>query len=257
MINPGVPKHWKALQADVAQILSECGFQVESNKTITTVRGKVDIDVFALDRSQTPPVIYLCECKLWNSNVPKREVHAFRTVVNDFGANWGLIISKKGFQSGAFEAAINTNLRLFNWQEFQSLFADRWYHEYMVPILKKVTLRLGWYTEPINSGSSRKSATLSPAAQKRFSSLQKEYENLEWLALQLSLSAYHVQDKPAPALPLREHRFRELLESKTQDEIGIPEDVLAATSLRGLLDLLIEHLRTGIAKFDEVFGERA
>ena len=151
MINPSVPSNWRDLQSDVAQILSECGFNVETEKNVTTARGEVEIDVFAEDSTQTPPTIYLCECKLWNSSVPRREVHAFRTVANDFGANWGLIISKLGFQRGAYDAARHTNLKLLNWQEFQELFSKRWYREYMVKILPAETEPLVDYTEPINT----------------------------------------------------------------------------------------------------------
>jgi len=252
MINPGEPKHWKVLQSDVAQILSECGFQVELNKTIRTVRGKVDIDVFALDPGQIPPVIYLCECKLWNSNVPKKEVHAFRTVVNDFGANWGLIISKKGFQSGAFEAVQNTNLRLFNWQEFQSLFSDRWYREYMVIVLDKEADPFLEYTEPINSRIFRKADALPSSAQKSFIALREKSIGLMILVSQFCLPRFGFNET-LPRLPLIEN----LPKKEVAAFSDIPEAILNSTSLRELLDLLLAHIRRTVAEFDSIFGGRA
>lgn len=68
----------------------------------------------------------VCECKFWNSSVPKEKVHAFRTVVQDSGASLGLLISQAGFQSGAIEAANLSNVRLMTWNEFTDIIADKW-----------------------------------------------------------------------------------------------------------------------------------
>jgi hypothetical protein len=40
-----VPSTFQDLQNQVAHILSECGLAAETEKKITTVRGKVEIDV--------------------------------------------------------------------------------------------------------------------------------------------------------------------------------------------------------------------
>jgi restriction system protein len=252
VINSSIPDQWRKLQSDVAQILSECGFNTETEKNITTARGEVEIDVFAEDPMQTPHTIYLCECKHWNANVPKSEVHAFRTVVNDFGANWGLVISKQGFQRGAYEAAKNTNLKLLDWQEFQALFAERWYREHMVKKLTEEAAPIMEYTEPINSRIFRKADALPSESQERFRSLRKRYVLLGFLAMQFSVYSLPFQEG-LPKLPLlKEQQF------KRTEELGeIPADILQATSLRGLLNSMVNHLRTGTAEFDEVFGERA
>ena len=49
LINPSAPRDWRELQSDTGQILSECGLEVEINKTITTARGEVEVDVYAKD----------------------------------------------------------------------------------------------------------------------------------------------------------------------------------------------------------------
>jgi hypothetical protein len=59
--------------------------------------------------------------------VPKTVVHAFRTDMDEIGAHVGFIISAKGFQSGALEAARNTNIELLSWDEFQERFFARWF----------------------------------------------------------------------------------------------------------------------------------
>ena len=66
-------------------------------------------------------ITWLVEAKLWNKRVRKFHVLAFRTIVDDIGAVRGFLVSSKGFQSGTFEAANNTNVEL---KTFDSLIAD-------------------------------------------------------------------------------------------------------------------------------------
>jgi len=120
------PTDWKNLQDLVASIFREIGCETFTEKEIDTVRGKVEVDVYAKDNKSTPESLYICECKFWNKPVPKNVVHSFRTVIADSGANHGYIISKKGFQSGAYDAAINSNITLRSWSEFQEEFFNIW-----------------------------------------------------------------------------------------------------------------------------------
>jgi predicted helicase len=70
----------------------------------------------------------LVECKFWDSSIPQDTVHSFHTVMTGAGANTGFIISKIGFQSGAYEAAQkNTNIHLLTWKGFQHKFGRQWY----------------------------------------------------------------------------------------------------------------------------------
>ena len=117
---------WRDLQDKASLILQICGCNSEVERKIKTVRGEVNVDVHAIDLTTSPNLTYLCECKYWSSAVPKTVVHSFRTVVSDHGAHIGFLISKNGFQSGAYEAAQNSNIRLVNWFEFQEVFVERW-----------------------------------------------------------------------------------------------------------------------------------
>ena len=108
------PATWKELQDDVALLLNQSGYRAVSPCTIDTVRGKVEVDVLVESPDELVKRI-VCECKFWNSSVPKEKVHAFRTVVQDSGASLGLLISQAGFQSGAIEAANLSNVRLMTW----------------------------------------------------------------------------------------------------------------------------------------------
>ena len=203
MINPSLPKDWRDLQIQVEKIMKESGLIAESEKDIETVRGIVNIDVYAEDTSQRPKTIYLCECKFWQKAIPKSVVHSFRTVVNDFGANWGLIISSHGFQSGTFAAAANTNIRLLTWKEFQELFLERWFENYMQNRLRKENEPLVDYTEPMNSRVFQKANKLDKKSNQRFSKLREKYRSFAFFALGLYLPLPSILKEDIPSLPLR------------------------------------------------------
>lgn len=125
-IRYGEPKSWNDLQNIVCEILIECGYNSSVEKSIKTVRGDVEIDVFS-EKEIGFKTIILCECKYWKSKVTQTVVHSFRTVVNDSGASYGIIISKSGFQKGAYFAALNSNISLFSFEEFQEKFLKDWF----------------------------------------------------------------------------------------------------------------------------------
>lgn len=120
------PENWRELEIKVTEIFSQCGFKADNNVEIKTVRGTVNVDVLAIDNNITPNTTILIECKYWNTNIPQTVIHSFRTIVNDYGANHGLIISRNGFQSGSYEAVKNTNIKLLSWNEFLEMFELRW-----------------------------------------------------------------------------------------------------------------------------------
>jgi restriction system protein len=142
-----LPGTWQELEALVGRVLAECSYYVEVQKNVKLARGDVDIDVWADDHSSPPNVIAI-ECKRWKTSVPKNVVHAFRAVVGDSGANTGLLISAAGFQDGAVEAAQYSNVRLLTWDEFQQMFAARWYGTFMAPRLFAEAGPLIDYIEP-------------------------------------------------------------------------------------------------------------
>ena len=112
------PKDWKDLQDKVAYVLQNCGYIVVSPKTINSLRGNVELDVYAYNEYFS----IACECKNWNSNIPQNVVFSFRTILFELGINKGLIIAKKGFQNGAYNQIKDTNISLFTWEEFLNFY---------------------------------------------------------------------------------------------------------------------------------------
>lgn len=249
-----LPTDWRELQTQVARIFSECGFAAETDRAIETVRGSVNVDVYAEDTTQTPLLIYLCECKRWKSSVPKTVVHSFRTVVVDHGANCGFIISSRRFQKGAYEAAANTNIRLLNWVQFQEIFLERWIHAYMLPRLYEESDALIQYTEPINSRIFRKADNLTATQQQSFVKLRSQYQVLAYLALHLSTQIYHPSMKvEIPQLPIKDG----MQVDYGSIEGGLPPELCEAYTLRDFLETFVKYLQQGTAEFDQLFGERA
>lgn len=126
MIFNSEPNDWKDLEIKVCKIFQEIGCEAENKKNISTVRGDVEIDVYVEDNTKMPRMLYFCECKYWNNPIPQHVIHSFQTVVANAGANLGYIISKKGFQSGAYESVNNSNVKLLTWDEFQALYFETW-----------------------------------------------------------------------------------------------------------------------------------
>src|SRR6187431_316087 len=140
------PENWHDLQNKCSKLLADIGFATEVEKNIQTAREKVNVDVLAINKSIVPNEVILVECKNWSSNVPKTIVHAFRSVVTDFGANSGYIISKIGFQEGAYEAIQNTNIKLMDFDEFQEHFKVR-YLNFVTTKLQKIGYPLRKYSD--------------------------------------------------------------------------------------------------------------
>ena len=250
IIESDSPGHWQELQNAVGRILREAGLQVEIDMAVELVRGQVSVDVFARDDSTDPRITYLVECKHWRSAVPQGVVHAFRTIVADSGANQGFIVSSGGFQSGAYTAAEKSNVDLLSWEEFQELFAERWYHSHGLPLLRRELDPLLEYTEPFNSRISRKADALPAEGRREFIRLRGEHLQLG-VVFMISYFPLPGRSQPVfPPLPLSE-AFAE------ESDMRLPEDLLEVGTLREYVDRLIAHAREAIRQFDEVVGERA
>jgi hypothetical protein len=110
---------WKQYQREVAAFLSSLGFDTRVDETIQGARAEHDIDVTARTGIAGISQLWVVECKLWKRPVPKELVLTFRGVVEDVGADRGIIFAESGFQSGAKSAAQNTNIFLTSFAAFE------------------------------------------------------------------------------------------------------------------------------------------
>lgn len=258
VIEDALPATWQDLESTVARVLRECGYEVEAQKRVELARGDVNVDVWADDHAAEPPNILVVECKHWKTRVSKDVVHGFRTVVGDSGANTGLLVSSVGFQKGAIEAAAYSNVRLLTWDEFQQMFARRWFRSFMSPAIAEATDALHEYTEAINSRVFKKADALFDERRSAFIALRNKYLplmaiNLSFHPVLLDSSKFSSAASEPPTLPLR------ALQPPDGPALwgALPDDVLDAIALRPLMEQLISHSQSAIDEFDEVFGERA
>lgn len=142
------------MQQCVRDFFFEMNYDAECEKPIQRVRGKKNADVWIQDPLASVNTTYLVECKHWNSPVDGDVVDTFRTFMQDSGANTGFIISKIGFQRGAYERAKFTNIHLLTWENLQHVYGNEWFRKRLARVEK---LNKDWevrhyFDEELNEG---------------------------------------------------------------------------------------------------------
>ncbi|MDO0947098.1 MULTISPECIES: restriction endonuclease [Chromohalobacter] len=110
---------WYVFQEDIKDHFDSLGADAETNVRVQGVRTCHDVDVFIKTKFLGENITWVVEAKHWKNKVTKAQVLALRSIVDDIGADRGFIISVAGFQSGAFEAAEKTNVRLKTFDELK------------------------------------------------------------------------------------------------------------------------------------------
>lgn len=244
MITTATPTDWQDLQIKVARVFHECGFKVEVEKTLSTARGKVEIDVFAEEDIKGRKYTILCECKNWKSRVPQSIIHGFRTVISDIGANRGYIISIKGFQAGASSASKFSNLDLVTWSEFQMQFEDIWLENYLSPTITKRLDPLLGFTEPLVQMWMGKIPDDEVEVVK---SLRSKYQAIAYLVMAFTTYSSNFRSEGFPSLPLRMR-----LPEYYKEDHQIPDEILDTKSYREFLEYTLAFGEKGIEEFQAV-----
>ena len=105
-------RNWREYQEAVADVFRNLGCRAEVEKKVTGVRGSHEVDVFVTFQKFGRECRWIIECKLWSRHVDMSKVHTLQSIVQDIGADRGVIFTEKGFQSGAHDAVQNTNILL-------------------------------------------------------------------------------------------------------------------------------------------------
>lgn len=105
---------WYQFQEIICSHFISIGARAETNVTVKGTRTTHEIDILVKTKFLGQDLLWIVEAKKWKSKINKLQVLGLRTIVNDVGADRGFIISDKGFQSGAIEAAKNSNIKLLN-----------------------------------------------------------------------------------------------------------------------------------------------
>lgn len=241
MITSKVPQSWRELQEQTAGILRECGFVVDIEKKIETVRGRVEINVYAEEAIDGRRYVILCECKLWRARVPQHVVHGFRTVVGDIGANLGLIVASEGFQAGAELAATFTNVKLVSWEQFQAEFEATWLKRHLQETITERCDPLLTFSEPLLPAWFN---AMSEEQQDAYIALKRQHDEFGWMMM--TFTRYHRMLNPIgfPGLPLRSR-----IAVNLSPESSIPDDILDAAAYREFLEAALAHSDSIVAQF--------
>lgn len=108
---------WRQYQKRIAKFFRglECDAEVEAK--VVGARAVHKIDVWVRFKKFGLEIKWVIECKKWTSAISKEKVLALKSVVEDVGADRGILIAESGFQSGAIRAAEKTNITLTDLDE--------------------------------------------------------------------------------------------------------------------------------------------
>lgn len=248
MIENPEPNDWKELQVGVCRIFNEIGLQAKQDAEIKTPRGKVALDVYAIDPGSVDYIQYIVECKNWESSVPQSVVHSFTTVMHEVGANIGYIVSKHGFQKGALEYLTNTNIKGVTYAEFQNHYLNVWIDRHFIPVVEKAADSLIQFTEPINSRRERYKSNLSPNLQKKFLDLFNKYHLFAMSLVMISARRLMLQIIPCQNVSI------EKINKTIAETIGL-ENIIETRYLCDFLIGLVQLINLITEKFIAIFGE--
>lgn len=131
---------WYQFQEEIKDHFISIGADANTNVKIEGVRTSHDIDVFVKTKFLGEDMVWLVEAKYWKTRVSKAHVLALRSIVEDIGADRGFLISSSGFQRGAVEAALNTNVKLKSLSEMKVETKGMVESEIVKTYLKRLTL---------------------------------------------------------------------------------------------------------------------
>ena len=218
------------------------GYNTSVEKDINTVRGKVNVDVFAHKKVKRLSETVIVECKYWARPVTKSTVHSFRTIIGDYGANLGLIISKNGFQKGAFKAAQSSNILLLTFNEFQMEFRDQWLDD-VIERNATVVYPLRRYCDYMDSFLDQHIDLLDDEKKHIFSNLRNFYDRNSGLASRMFY-------KGITNNKLHDYLNDVILENYQKLPLEKPE------SLCSYFDYLHKFSLEGLEAFDNLFGKK-
>ncbi len=198
----------------------------------------MDVDVLAEETTQGIKHSIICECKDWSSNVPQEKVHAFRTVMHETGANRGYIITRKGFQSGAIEAAASTNIELVTFEQFQERYFTNWFNSRIRSIENSIG-NFNVYYEPSPWAKVGYDLLTTDSQRAEYDTVWNKHFFAGALLTAFSPYLYMIGNYLPPSLPMDVSRIE-------GEGFFVPDDIKGATGYREVLALLEGYARVGL-----------
>jgi hypothetical protein len=242
LITHRTPRGWEELEDLVRSILNECGMNAQRGVTLQLPRGSVDVDVLADETVENVTHRIVCECKDWQTNIPREVVHAFRTVMQETGAHRGYVISRVGFQRGAVEAAASTNIELVTFAQFQEIYFEKWMRARMWAIENEAG-DFNVYYEPL--GKPGYGRLENDEERTAYNAVWNRYLFAGLMLIPFSPYMNIMGELRVPDVPF------DVSELDTQG-IAVPDDIRNAGGYRELLALLERYAREGLRELRAV-----
>lgn len=242
LITDRTPNSWQDLEELVTAFLCECGMDARRQVTLELPRGAVDVDVIAEEAVDGIVHQTICECKNWETNIPRAVVHAFRTVMQETGAHRGYIVSRVGFQTGAIEAAEATNIELVTFEQFQEIYFDKWFKKRIWAVEEEVG-GFPTYYEPLGKpGYGKLESDEERAA---YDAVWEKYLFAGLMRLPFSPHIRMFREYPYPELPFD-------ISKMAEEGVVVPDDIATASGYREFLDLLVGYCKKGLIELRQV-----
>jgi hypothetical protein len=104
---------WHDYQERAADFFRTLGMDANVDERVEGARGQHDVDVVVRATRAGIEQVWVVECKLWRRSVSKVHVAALANIVQDLGADRGIMLSEAGFQAGAIRlASLSSNIAL-------------------------------------------------------------------------------------------------------------------------------------------------
>lgn len=101
---------WNDYQEEVAKYFRDLGFEAQTNMNVKGARNTHAVDVLATYKHAGLDLTWVIECKHWATRISKDKILTLRAIVEDVGADKGILLTETGFQAGALQATYKSNV---------------------------------------------------------------------------------------------------------------------------------------------------
>ncbi|MGZ3767136.1 MAG: restriction endonuclease [Mucilaginibacter sp.] len=240
---------WSDLQEKVRDFFEELGYKATTNKPVNLANGGIaEVDVYAVKGDSPLAQKILFECKYWNSDVPRSVVQSFKMDVQEAGANFGIIVSKKGFQSGAYQGVSLTTVKLYTFEELQAAFAKEWSNQNLMPVTELYNLIVDLYRHFESGTPEREFYEWS-----KFNDRLKEMHDDLWSSVIFPLGLYkdYFTKDALAAIPDVSHTFTCPHPDGSERSVNFND----VRSMSKSLKLLFEHALCRWSEFQKAYSE--
>lgn len=108
---------WSDYQDKVGGLFRGLGLAVQINQQVEGARAVHAVDVVVRFQKYGINILWIVECKYWQTAIPKEKVMVLQQIAQDVGADRAFLFAEAGFQAGAVRAVEHTNVTLTSYDD--------------------------------------------------------------------------------------------------------------------------------------------